>query len=91
MYLKRSAEFSIEFVTSKATLVFCLEATSASFPTLDRSFGIIGDITSRAVTGVANTARLTGVPLSDHSVTIIFSISTLGVGVTLGVGHQLIL
>ncbi|XP_068914704.1 uncharacterized protein [Tenebrio molitor] len=68
-----------------------LEATSASFPTLDRSFGIIGDITSRAVTGVANTARLTGVPLSDHSVTIIFSISTLGVGVTLGVGHQLIL
>jgi hypothetical protein len=54
MYLKRSAEFSIEFVTIKATLVFCLEATSASFPTLDRSFGIIGDITSRAVTGVAN-------------------------------------
>jgi hypothetical protein len=54
MYLKRSAEFSIEFVTIKATLVFCLEATSASFPTLDRSFGIIGDITSRAVTGFAN-------------------------------------
>jgi hypothetical protein len=73
MYLISAAQsFSIsEFLTVKATLMFCLEATSASFPTLDRSFRIIGDITSRAVTGVANTARLTGVPLPDHFVTII--------------------
>jgi hypothetical protein len=56
MYFISVAEsFSIsELLTIKATLMFCLEATSASFPTLDRSFRIIGDITFLAVTGVAN-------------------------------------